>query len=138
MGSYTPSCVPQWLKAIEDLYKPPGITFAQLNDEAMRSLLSDDLCERGFVVLEAAEGRKALRQVTAYAPDFIVTDFRMPAGGLGYVRRLRAVLPACPILLLTAFGDPDTKTQALACGVTAYLDKPIRLGKVREVIRQVL
>lgn len=108
------------------------------DDKEMRSLLCDELYDLGVTIREAADGDEALRLVLEVRPSLILTDLRMPAGGLDYIARLRTFAPGVPMVLITSFGDPQTKTDALAIGVEAYFDKPVRLSDLRAAIRRLL
>jgi DNA-binding response OmpR family regulator len=108
------------------------------DDAAMRNLLVDEFQEEGYQVIEACDGQEALSQLKTFTPDMVVTDLRMPFGGFDYLHELRAAVPRCPIILVTAFGDSQTKGLALECGVSAYFDKPMRIGELKDKMRQVL
>jgi len=108
------------------------------DDREMRSLLCDELYDLGVSIREAANGDEALRSVLDTRPTLILTDLRMPAGGLDYISRLRAFAPGVPIVLLTSFGDSKTKADALAIGVEAYFDKPVRISELKGVVRRLL
>jgi CheY-like chemotaxis protein len=108
------------------------------DDSEMRSLLCDELWDLGCRIVEARDGDEALQRISDARPDVIVTDLRMPAGGLDYVARLRTFAPNSPIILMTAFGDATTKAAALKGGVAAYFDKPVRLADLKSAIRRVL
>ena len=108
------------------------------DDREMRSLLCDELYDLGMSIREAADGDEALRVVLDVRPSLILTDLRMPAGGLDYLSRLRTFAPGVPIILLTSFGDSKTKADALALGVEAYFDKPVRLSELRGAIQRLL
>jgi DNA-binding response OmpR family regulator len=108
------------------------------DDRDMRSLICDELWDEGFQLREAANGDEALIAVMEAVPDLIITDLKMPAGGVDYVSRLRTFAPGCPIILMTAFGDKRTKEDALKSGATAYFDKPVRLSDLKARIRQLL
>jgi len=108
------------------------------DDRAMRSLLCDELWDMGLRIVEASDGDEALERLSDSRPDLIITDLRMPAGGLDYVSRLRTLAPACPIILMTAFGDAKTKAEALQTGVAAYFDKPVRMADLRAAIKELL
>ncbi len=116
----------------------PVVLLIVEDDPEMRSLLRDDLSDLGLSIREAEDGDAALQTVLDSPPDLIVTDLRMPAGGFDYVARLRAFAPSTPIVLMTSFGDPRTKADALAMGVSAYFDKPVRLAELRTKIAQLL
>lgn len=108
------------------------------DDPAMRSLLCDELWDMGCRIIEAADGHEALQRLSDDLPDLIITDLRMPAGGLDYVQRLRVVAPRVPIILMTAFGDSQTRDAALRCGVASYFDKPVRIADLKTAIRRLL
>ena len=108
------------------------------DDKDMRSLLCDELFDLGVSIREAADGDEALRVVLDVRPSLILTDLRMPAGGLDYISRLRTFAPGVPIILLTSFGDSKTKAHALAIGVEAYFDKPVRLSELRGAVKRLL
>ena len=108
------------------------------DDPEMRSLLCDELYDLGVFIREAADGDEALRSVLDTRPSLILTDLRMPAGGLDYIARLRTFAPGVPMVLITSFGDPQTKADALAIGVEAYFDKPVRLSELKGAVRRLL
>lgn len=108
------------------------------DDRDMRSLLCDELWDEGYQLREAANGDEALVAVLKAVPDLIITDLKMPAGGVDYVNRLRTFAPQCPIILMTAFGDTKTKEEALKSGATAYFDKPVRLAELKITIKELL
>ena len=108
------------------------------DDKDMRSLLCDELYDLGVSIREAADGDEALQVVFDVRPSLILTDLRMPAGGLDYISRLRTFAPGVPLVLITSFGDPQTKADALAMGVEAYFDKPVRLSELRGAVQRLL
>jgi CheY-like chemotaxis protein len=91
------------------------------DDPAMRSLLVEELSDTGaFTVTEAEDRKEALQQIEDGQPDIIVTDLRMPSGGLEYLRRLRVVASSCPIIVVTALGDNTTRKEVLECGIDVF------------------
>ena len=108
------------------------------DDHEMRSLLCDELNDLGVFIREAANGDEALQSVLDSRPSLILTDLRMPAGGLDYIARLRTFAPGVPVVLITSFGDPQIKADALALGVEAYFDKPVRLSELKGTVRRLL
>ena len=118
--------------------KSPALLLVVEDDRDMRSLLCDELWDEGYQLTEAANGDEALVAILNAVPDLIVTDLKMPAGGLDYVNRLRTFAPQCPIILMTAFGDSRTKEEALKSGATAYFDKPVRVSEFKTMIKELL
>ncbi len=116
----------------------PAVLLVVEDDVAMRSLLCDEVWDLGCRIVEASDGDEALRRAMDIPPDVIVTDLRMPAGGLDYLSRLRTAVPACPIIVMTAFGDSKTKNETLKLGVAAYFDKPVRMADLKGAIRRLI
>jgi DNA-binding response OmpR family regulator len=116
---------------------PKSILLAD-DDPAMRSLVSDELKEEGYYVIPVADGQEALASVGRSSPDLIITDLRMPHGGMDLVVRLKATSPRTPIVLMTAFGDKDTESLAYKWGASAYFNKPVRMGDLKSAVRRLL
>jgi CheY-like chemotaxis protein len=117
--------------------KPVSVLLAD-DDLAMRSLISDELQDEGYSVFQVADGHEALDCVDECAPDLILTDLRMPHGGLDLVARFRARAPKTPIILMTAFGDATTEALAYEKGASAYFNKPVRMVDVKAAIHRLL
>jgi CheY-like chemotaxis protein len=118
--------------------KSQAVVLIVEDDREMRSLLCDELYDLGVSIRQAVDGDEALRLVLDARPSLILTDLRMPAGGLDYISRLRTFAPGVPMVLITSFGDPQTKADALAIGVEAYFDKPVRLSELRGAVKRLL
>ena len=108
------------------------------DDPAMRSLVSDELRDEGYHVVQAADGREALHALGHLTPTVIITDLRMPFGGMELVAQLKSKTPHIPIILMTAFGDAQTEAQAYKQGATAYFNKPVRMEALKVAIRRLL
>jgi len=65
----------------------------------------------------------------------ILSDINMPGmSGLELLPKAKAIRPDVPIIMITAYGDPETKSRALENGAEALLTKPIDFGTLRSVI----
>ena len=106
------------------------------DDEAMRALLVDVLQENGCRVVESSDGKGALAAIQAIAPKVIVTDLKIPDGGYPYLRALKASAPQSSIVVVTAYGDSQSKAKALECGAQGYFEKPLHLKDLKEWISQ--
>jgi len=107
------------------------------DDEAMRSLLVDELSECGCCVVQAGDGIEAFSQLQARPPSLVVTDLHMKSGGFEFVTRLKTALPECRVIVVTAFGDSHTQEQAKDVGVDGYFDKPVRMADLKALVTQV-
>jgi CheY-like chemotaxis protein len=62
----------------------------------------------------------------------ILSDINMPGmSGLELLPRAKAVRPDVPVIMITAYGDPETIRQALEGGADALLTKPIDFAMLR-------
>ena len=107
------------------------------DDEAMRALLVDVLQENGCRVLESRDGKGALAALKAVTPKVIVTDLKIPDGGYPYLRVLKDSAPQSSIVVVTAYGDSQSKAKALECGAQGYFEKPLHLKDLKKWISQV-
>ncbi len=108
------------------------------DDPAMRSLISDELKDEGYRVVQAADGLAALDCLGQGAPDLIITDLRMPQGGMSLIAKFKATVPQAPIILMTAFGDKDTESLAYKWGASAYFNKPVRMADLMDAVHKLL
>lgn len=95
--------------------------------------LRDALCLAiecaGHRVIGAADGPQALRMMErntgGHALNLVITDLKMqPMDGLTLLKEIRAVEPALPVLLMTAFGDVEKAVAAMRAGACDFLLKP--------------
>ena len=65
----------------------------------------------------------------------ILSDINMPGmSGLELLPKAKAIRPDVPIIMITAYGDAETKRRALESGAEALLTKPIDFGTLRSEI----
>jgi len=106
------------------------------DDEAMRAMLAEALQGNGCRVVESNDGKGALDVLQTVMPNLIVTDLKIPDGGYPYLRLLKESAPQIPIVVMTAYGDSQSKAKALECGVQGYLEKPLLLKDLKTCICQ--
>jgi AmiR/NasT family two-component response regulator len=84
---------------------------------------------------EARDGHEAVDLAHRMRPDVVVLDVRMPGlDGLEAARQIQAERPT-PLLLLTAYDDPELVTRAIDAGISAYLVKPYQPSSLVPAIR---
>lgn len=106
------------------------------DDAATRRLYRFLLANSGYTVLEAEDGVMALERLHDQHCQLIITDMNMPRmGGMDLVRSVRQSHPEMYIIMVTAFGTPDTEKQAYRAGVNEYLTKPFDFEELEERVR---
>ena len=106
--------------------KPLKIVIAD-NESIIRMDLRELLEEAGHeVVGEAIDGYHAVELTRKYQPDLVIMDIKMPdMDGITAARKISEAKLA-PVLLLTAFSQPEIVEQAKDSGVLGYLVKPVK------------
>jgi CheY-like chemotaxis protein len=89
--------------------------------------------------MEFAQSAPAALQCMSDAGDasliLILSDINMPGmSGLELLPKAKAARPDVPIIMITAYGDAETKRKALEGGAEALLTKPIDFGALRNEI----
>jgi CheY-like chemotaxis protein len=65
----------------------------------------------------------------------ILSDINMPGmSGLELLPKAKALRPDVPVIMITAYGDAETKRKALENGAEAFLTKPIDFATLRNEI----
>jgi len=97
-----------------------------------------DLRAQRFVMDFANSAAGALARIAATIEQsliLILSDINMPGmTGLEMLPRVKEIRPDVPVIMITAYGDAETKRKALASGATGLLTKPIDFGLLREEI----
>ena len=105
------------------------------DDDEMRTLLRRTLEFDGYEVTERDRGTHVLDALRGAPFDLIILDKEMPGlTGLDLLPILRREFPQVPVVLVTAFGGRQIAASALRLGAASYLEKPFRLGQLRDVI----
>jgi DNA-binding NarL/FixJ family response regulator len=85
---------------------------------------------------EASDGEKAVRLVTALAPDVVVMDLNLPGiSGTEATRRLAANVPHTRVLVLTISANDRDVTEAVLAGASGYLLKDASIDEIVRGIR---
>ena len=95
------------------------------DETLIRMDIVEVLREAGFdVVGEAGDGEAAVALVTELKPDFVVMDVKMPKmDGLTAAEKIGKDRIA-PVVMLTAFSQPELVERAADAGAVAYVVKP--------------
>lgn len=103
----------------------PSTVMIVEDDSATRRLYRFLLTNSGYTVLEAEDGLAALDVLAVQPCDVVITDMNMPRmGGIELVKTLRQRSLDIYVIMVTAFGTPDTEKNAYRAGVDEYLTKP--------------
>ena len=95
----------------------------------------------GYLVIEAADGAKAVEIALRERPDVILMDLSIPVmDGIAATTSIRAneEMRQIPIIALTAHQELELRNEAKASGFDAYITKPIDVDFLDELIKGLL
>lgn len=118
----------------------------------MKALIADDhpmvrdalsrtlqVVQPGIEILEAADAPGAVTLLQQQAVSLLLVDLQMPGmDGVAGVRRLRALFPTVPLVVVSADQEPGTVRAAFAAGAAAYLPKSEPPEVLQQALRLVL
>lgn len=110
------------------------------DEKDIREPLANYLCNHGFRISTACEGKEADAIFATASLDLIILDIMMPGeDGLSICRRVQEK-HQIPIILLTALGEDTDRIVGLEVGADDYLTKPFNprelLARIKSVIRR--
>jgi two-component system, NarL family, invasion response regulator UvrY len=106
----------------------------------VRAGMKQILSESGdiFVAGEADSGEGLLQAIQEGAYDAVLLDITMPGiGGLETLKRIRALKPDLPVLILSIHSEEQFALRTLKAGAAGYLTKSSAPAELVRAIRQV-
>lgn len=87
-------------------------------------------------VMQAEDGRDAVRIAEQFRPDILLTDIRMPhMDGIEAARSIREFCPKVHIIFMSGFSDKEYLKAAISLYAVHYVEKPIHPDELHEAIR---
>ena len=120
-----------------------------VTDETSRSILVVDderaFCDvvtvilesQGYQVQQAHHANDALGLLDETTPDLILTDMMMPEmDGVGLIKRLRETpkWADIPVVVISAYSEPEVQENAFAAGATGFISKPFSASELRSTV----
>ena len=119
-----------------------GKTIMTVDDSAsVRQMVSFTLRDAGFEVIEAVDGRDAMKKLGATPVHMMITDLNMPnLDGIGLIRSLRAnpAYKGVPIIMLTTESQESRKLEGKAAGATGWIVKPFTMQQILAVVKRMV
>ena len=102
----------------------------------IRQKFRQKIRDRKYEFVFAANGHDAIKKMEEH-PDVsvVLSDINMPEmSGLDLLPKARAARPDVPVIMITAYGDAETKRKALEGGAEGLFTKPIDFTALRSEI----
>ena len=121
-----------------------AVTILIADDEPNQlELLSYNLEQAGFAVVQAMHGQDALQKIEHHCPDLVILDWMMPhMSGIELCRllRSRSDTKMLPVIILSARGEEGDRTLGLDTGADDYVSKPFSprelVSRVKALLRR--
>jgi len=109
------------------------------DDNEIRELLEFDIAQSGYITDTAKDGLEGLNKALNNLYDLIILDVMMPKiNGFDVCKNIRQAKLSVPILMLTAKGTIEDKTDGFDSGADDYIVKPFDIQEVLLRIRVLL
>jgi two-component system response regulator PilR (NtrC family) len=116
----------------------PHLLFVD-DEPALRRLMAERLSERGFDVVEADSGERALELLHQFAFDIVITDLRMPGmDGTQVIEAARERYPGIVAIVITGFGTVKDAVEAIKRGASDFIAKPFQFDELMHVLQKAL
>jgi len=107
------------------------------DDEAIRTLLQEELIDEGYKVIIASNARDALKKVEEEALDLVILDIRMPGmDGLEALPRILGLKEGLPVILNSAYTQYQESFMSWAAD--AYVVKSSDLTELKAKVKDLI
>ena len=109
------------------------------DEPAMSWALAEGLSDDGFTIDTFASGEAACAWLKRGRSDLVIADLRLPGmSGLELAKKLARGRSAQPVIIVTAYGNPETVRELRAAGVADCFPKPFPIDQLRHSVRRAL
>ena len=101
--------------------------------------MAERLAERGFDVVEAESGERAIELLHQFAFDIVITDLRMPGmDGTQVIEAARERYPGIVAIVITGYGTVKDAVEAIKRGASDFIAKPFQFDELMHVLQKAL
>jgi CheY-like chemotaxis protein len=92
----------------------------------------------GYISIPVEKGGDVLKILSEKKPKVVFLDIRLPdQDGLEILRQIKQKYPDLPVVIVTGDNNEENRNRARVLGATAFLEKPLSLIKMREILRDI-
>jgi two-component system chemotaxis response regulator CheY len=108
---------------------------------SVRMMVNFTLKQAGYEVVEAINGRDAIKKLDSKRIDMLITDINMPElDGISLIKKIREhpSYRFIPIVTLTTESQKEKKSEGKAAGITGWIIKPFSPDQLIAVVKRCL
>ncbi len=107
------------------------------DERAILDIMMTFLSRNGYEVHVAKDYEESIALINDREFDLIFADINLgEKSGMDLLRDVRSLQPNCPVIMVTGFPDIDTSSESVRLGAFDYIQKPIRLKILLDVVRR--
>ena len=107
------------------------------DDTYICNLLVNYLNQNGYESEYTISGVKGLKKIEKEEFDLVLCDFRLPdTDGLEILQKIKAIKPALPVIIMTAYADVKMAVKLIKSGAFEYVLKPIQPEEILQLINR--
>jgi CheY-like chemotaxis protein len=97
------------------------------------------MSQKEYEVITAASGDEAAEKLIHTTFDLVITDIKMPGmDGLELLSLIKSKYPATEVIVMTAYGSPEKREEALQKGARFYIEKPFEIREIKQLVMELL
>ncbi len=128
-----------FLKELSPGSESPLTILVAEDEDTNYFLIEEILSVLNLNIIRAVNGIEAVEISKSNPVDLILMDIKMPEmDGLEATKQIKKILPDIPIIAQTAYYSAIDKKNALACGCSDFISKPLNKEQLISVIRNLL
>jgi DNA-binding NtrC family response regulator len=109
------------------------------DERTLREGIATAFRDRGWEVVEAADGTEAIARLEEAVFDVLVTDYQMPEkSGLDVVKRSKMINESTVAIVMTAYGTVESAVDAMKAGAYDYVLKPFDLEEMEMKVERAI
>ena len=109
------------------------------DDKDIQVVLSEIIKTEGYEAIVAGDGKEALKEIRAHAPDLVLLDLKLPGmDGMEVLEESKKIDRDIVVIMLTGHGGIQSTVQAMKPGAFDYLTKPFAYEEIVLTIKKAL
>ena len=109
------------------------------DEPGMRKSLAIILRREQYEVTESASVAEAMGHLKGEDYHLVIADLTMkPLDGLDLLALIRRHRTRCPVIIMTAFGTPEVRSEANALGAVDFIEKPLEASRLLDRVRELV
>jgi two-component system, OmpR family, response regulator CpxR len=118
-------------------FKLPSKVLLVDDEREFIETLSERLQIREMGAAVAFDATSAMKVVAQDEPDVMIIDLKMPGiDGMEMLQRIKQTRPNIEVIVLTGHGSRDDQEQCMAMGAFAYLQKPVDIDELGDILKK--